>query len=168
MWLETFGKPLVSGGVRQQLASREVEEAFLVRPDLMDVRVCVARVFVLLQLLQVLLGIRAHGERLLELVCLASFDELLEVRGQRKLLRRAPFHERVRPDLERRLISAVLRLRPADGDLAVLRLAVPAAVLELLDDLLLRRDVDEREEGDRDRKSTRLNSSHSQISYAVF
>src|SRR5205085_5090130 len=95
----------------------------------------------------------------------------------------------VRPDLERELVDAAL-VRPVDAALHqrgadaapapflgnrhpdLGRPIYAAARVELPDEAIIL--VDRREvhaivdEDDRDRKSTRLNSSHSQISYAVF
>src|SRR5436190_2137669 len=50
----------------------------------------------------------------------------------------------VRPDLPRGLLRLLGRLGPAAGDLAVLARVLAGALLELLDELLVRRDVDER------------------------
>ena len=70
----------------QELARREGEEALLVGSDLVDTHVRVARVVVLIQLFQKLVGVRPQRQRSLEVVGLAILDELLEVRGQRQLL----------------------------------------------------------------------------------
>jgi hypothetical protein len=72
------------------------------------------------------------------------FGELLEVRGQRELLRGRPLDRRVRPLLPGRSLRLLLALRPADGDLAVLRLPLAAVPVEALDQVPVGRDVHER------------------------
>jgi hypothetical protein len=84
-----------------------------------DVHVRVARSVVLLDLLDELVGVISKYELVLEFVCVAALDELLEVLRQRQLLRRRSFDERVRPDLERDLLCLVLGARVTGCDLAI-------------------------------------------------
>src|SRR2546430_8765578 len=70
------------------------------------------------------------------------------------------------------MVTWPVRLVPEPDPLAALALPVPAVAHAVAVDPLVDRhaDVDapSRLQATRDRKSTRLNSSHSQISYAVF
>src|SRR5690349_21484998 len=109
----------------------------------MDAHVRVAGLFVLLEPFEVLARIGAKRNRPVQVVRFAALDQLLEVARKGQLLRGRALDEDVRPVLERGLLRLVLRLRPTDGDLAVPRLARSTALIELLDDLLLRRDVDQ-------------------------
>src|SRR5688572_31344322 len=78
------------------------------------------------------------------------FPELKRMRGRAAAL--AWFLERAAPMVEQAKVSAEDRALVASGKVATNRLA------GLVADKM----------GNEDRKSTRLNSSHSQISYAVF
>ena len=109
----------------------------------MHAHVRVPGLVVFAHLLEVLVGVGTEWDRAVDVVRLAVLDELLEVARKRQLLGRGALHEHVRPVLERGLLRLLLRLRPADGHLPVLRLARAPRVVELLHDLLLRRDVDE-------------------------
>src|SRR5919201_3714137 len=60
----------------EELVPRELEEAVLVRADVVEVHVRVARLVVLLDLLDVLVRIRPQRQRFLELVRVALLREL--------------------------------------------------------------------------------------------
>src|SRR2546421_151787 len=70
----------------KKLFLREGEEAVLVGPDLMEIDVRVARLVVLLDLVEVFVGIGSERQRSVELVRFPVLDELLEVARQRQLL----------------------------------------------------------------------------------
>src|SRR5204862_6732493 len=95
-------------------------------------------------LLEVRLRVGTERQRLGEVVGTRGLRHLLEVLRVGQLLRRGALDGSVRPDLPRGLLRLLGRLGPAAGDLAVLARVLAGALLELLDELLVRRDVDER------------------------
>ena len=72
--------------MRQELPLREANESFLVRSDLMDVDVVEPGLCVLVDLGEVLAGIRADDDALGDLLRGDELDRLLEVGRRRQLL----------------------------------------------------------------------------------
>src|SRR5204862_5923662 len=97
----------------EDLVLVEAEEPFLIAPDLVDVHTCVAGVCVLLDLVEVDLWVGAAGDRLGHLVLREGRGRLLEVLGERQLLREVALEARVRPHLVRRPLRLLLALCPA-------------------------------------------------------
>src|SRR4051794_27768956 len=128
---------------RQHRALVEIEEAVLVGADLMDVDVVIAGVDVLLDFLQVLIGVRPADDGLGDRLLVDQFGPLFEVGREGQLEEVVAADAAVGPVFERGLSGRVLRGGPADVQLPVGRLALAALGAESFDRLRFRGGADQ-------------------------
>ena len=83
-------------------------------------------------------GVRSANHSVGDLLAVERGGRLPEVTWQRQLLAEVALQPSVRPDLSRGPDRVLLRLGPADGQLAVARLPVATRALEVLDELGIR------------------------------
>src|SRR3954465_8666094 len=127
--------------LRQDLALRETDEPLLIRSHLVDVDVVDPGLRVLVDLGEVLAGIRADDDALGDLLWGDELHRLLEVGRRGQLLTQLAWEPGVRPDLVGSLQRGGFVLVPADRHLSVAR-TLAAGALEGLDDFLIRRGGD--------------------------
>src|SRR5829696_6285227 len=127
------------GGVlRQDLSLREADEPFLIRSHLMDVDVVDPGLCVLVNLGEILAGVRSDDDALGDLLRRDELDRLLEVGRRGQLLTQFPREPGVRPDLMGGLQRSSFVLVPADRHLSI-TWTLATGTFKGLDDFLVRR-----------------------------